>query len=80
MSHTHEGNVYSDGSADYSVRPLYDGIRVTPIHNIIVENVPDDEDDELKEMHSVWRNRIPSPGQWMEPVESFGEDKRRRSV
>ena len=42
-----------------------------PLDQILVENVPDDEDEELKELHSVWRNRIPSPGQWMEPVESF---------
>ena len=42
-----------------------------PLHQIVVENVPDEEDDELREMRSVWRNRTPSPGQWMEPVESF---------
>lgn len=39
----------------------------------IVEDVPDEEDEELRDMHSVWRNRIPSPGQWMEPVETFRE-------
>lgn len=44
-----------------------------PLHEILVENVPDDEDEELREMRSVWRTRIPSPGQWMEPVESFSE-------
>ena len=37
---------------------------------IIVENVPDEEDEELRELHSVWRNRVPSPGEWMEPIES----------
>lgn len=42
-----------------------------PLNEIIVENVPDEEDDELREMKSVWRNRIPGPGQWIEPVESF---------
>jgi len=41
-----------------------------PLNEIIVENVPDEEDEELKEMHSVWRNRVPSPGQWLEPVEA----------
>ena len=38
---------------------------------VVVENVPDEEDDELRELHSIWRNRTPSPGQWMEPIESF---------
>ena len=42
-----------------------------PLHEMIVEDVPDDEDEEIREMRSIWRNRIPSPGQWMEPVESF---------
>merc|ERR1712070_167137 len=37
---------------------------------IIVEDASDSEteDDEYK---SVWRNRRPSPGKWMEPVEDF---------
>jgi len=39
---------------------------------LLVEDVPNDEDEELRDLHSVWRNRAPSPGQWMEPVESFG--------
>lgn len=42
-----------------------------PLQEVIVENVPDDEDDELRDMRSVWRNRVPSLGEWMEPVESF---------
>lgn len=42
-----------------------------PIHMIAVEDVPDEEDEELRELHSVWRNRIPSLGQWIEPVDSF---------
>jgi len=46
--------------------------KQVPLHEIIVETVPNDEDDELREMKSVWRNRIPSPGKWIEPVESFG--------
>jgi len=41
---------------------------------VVVENVPDEEDDELRELRSIWRNRIPSPGQWMEPIESFVAD------
>lgn len=37
---------------------------------VIVEDASDSEyeDDEL---NSVWRNRRPSPGQWMEPVENL---------
>jgi hypothetical protein len=38
---------------------------------ILVEDVPDEEDEELRELRSVWRNRVPSPNQWMEPVESL---------
>ena len=37
----------------------------------VVEDVPDSEDDEFRELHSIWRNRKPSPGAWMEPIESF---------
>lgn len=43
-----------------------------PAHSdIVVETVPNEEDDELRELHSVWRNRRPSPGQWMEPCEYY---------
>ena len=35
---------------------------------IIVEDASDSEYED-EEMNSVWRNRRPSPGQWMEPVE-----------
>lgn len=35
---------------------------------VIVEDASDSEDEE-NELRSVWRNRRPSPGQWMEPVE-----------
>lgn len=38
---------------------------------LVVEDVPIDEDEELRELHSVWRNRAPSPGEWMEPIENF---------
>ena len=41
---------------------------------VIVEDVSEDElleDDELRELRSVWRNRRPSPGLLMEPVEMF---------
>ena len=36
-----------------------------------VEDVSDEEDEELQELRSVWRNRLPSPGQWIEPVDAI---------
>ncbi|KAL7517739.1 hypothetical protein ACHAWX_002635 [Stephanocyclus meneghinianus] len=39
--------------------------------SLVVEDVPIEEDDELRDLHSVWRNRAPSPGQWMEPIDHF---------
>jgi len=44
--------------------------RLKPL-GVEVEDVPDDEDDELRDLHSVWRNRVPSQGQWMEPIDCF---------
>jgi len=35
---------------------------------VIVEDASDDEQDDYL---SVWRNRLPSEGQWMEPVEGY---------
>jgi len=35
---------------------------------VIVEDASDSEDED-NELRSVWRNRRPSPGQWMEPIE-----------
>lgn len=51
-----------------------DNMMTAPIDVITVEDVPDEEDDELRELRSVWRNRVPSPGKWIEPVEvdSYG--------
>ena len=40
----------------------------------LVEDVPVEEDDELKELKSVWRNRRPSPGLLMEPVEALARN------
>jgi hypothetical protein len=45
--------------------------RASSPRSILVEDVPDEEDKELLELRSVWRNRVPSPSQWMEPVESL---------
>jgi len=41
---------------------------------VIVEDVISDSEDE-DEFQSVWRNRRPSPGQWIEPVEDFEDMK-----
>jgi hypothetical protein len=43
----------------------------SPREEFLVEDVPYEEDDELRELRSVWRNRLPSPSQWIEPVESL---------
>lgn len=37
--------------------------------DVVVEDASDDEEE--KELKSIWRNRRPSPGILMEPVESF---------
>eukprot|EP00569_Conticribra_weissflogii_P005555 CAMPEP_0171345494 /NCGR_PEP_ID=MMETSP0878-20121228/21753_1 /TAXON_ID=67004 /ORGANISM="Thalassiosira weissflogii, Strain CCMP1336" /LENGTH=425 /DNA_ID=CAMNT_0011848913 /DNA_START=84 /DNA_END=1361 /DNA_ORIENTATION=- len=42
-----------------------------PPHIIALEDVSDDEDEEILELASVWRNRSPSRGQWIEPDDSF---------
>lgn len=70
-------NTNSDGSPE--CKDFDDGTTDTVLpaqnddqqHEIVVENVDDEEDEELQELRSVWRNRIPSPGQWIEPVETF---------
>ncbi|KAL3769956.1 hypothetical protein ACHAW5_010030 [Stephanodiscus triporus] len=43
----------------------------SPREEFIVEDVPCEEDDELRELRSIWRNRLPSPDQWIEPIESL---------
>jgi len=58
---------FVDGTTDTVLPAQNDG----PQDEIVVENVDDEEDEELRELRSVWRNRIPSPGQWIEPVETF---------
>jgi len=35
---------------------------------VVVEDASDDESDQ-ESLKSVWRNRRPSPGQWMEPID-----------
>lgn len=37
---------------------------------VIVEDASDSEYDD-DDYNSPWRNRIPSPGQWIEPVENY---------
>ena len=59
-SHSHEDHCYD--ALDTHTDPA--------THTEVeVEDVPDEEDEELKELHSISRNRSPSPGQWMEPIE-----------
>lgn len=61
-SHTHKGHVYEDV-------PSSSKQKHGTLNKIIVEDVSDDEDEELRDLHSVFRNKVPSNGQWMEPVE-----------
>lgn len=37
---------------------------------VLVEDASDSERDDDNDLKSIWRNRRPSPGQWMEPVEN----------
>lgn len=36
--------------------------------NVVVEDVSDSESEDDDDWKSIWRNRLPSPGEWMEPV------------
>lgn len=38
--------------------------------SVVVEDASDSEDDD-DDFKSVWRNRRPSPGQWIEPVDAY---------
>lgn len=68
MDHSHEDHFYD--ALDTHPEPATDSVKVqSRLQSVEVEDVPDEEDGELKELHSIWRNRSPSPGQWMEPVE-----------
>ena len=44
------------------------GSTINRNNGVVVETVPNDEDDELRDLLSIWRNRTPGPGQWIEPV------------
>jgi len=67
-SHSHEDHFYD--ALDTHPDPATDSVQLQPrLQSVKVEDVPDEEDEELKELHSIWRNRSPSPGQWMEPIE-----------
>ena len=35
---------------------------------MVVEDVPDDEDEDLQDLMSPIRNQTPSEGEWMEPI------------
>mmetsp|Transcript_11833 Transcript_11833/g.20574 ORF Transcript_11833/g.20574 Transcript_11833/m.20574 type:complete len:269 (-) Transcript_11833:90-896(-) len=54
---------------------FYDALEFLPKghDDIAVEDVSDEEDDcEIRDLRSVQRNRVPSRGQWMEPLEPVG--------
>jgi hypothetical protein len=46
----------------------------------VVEDASPDTEQENEELKSVWRNRRPSPGEWMEPVVSVSAPTTRRSA
>ena len=53
---------------------FYDAFDYLPTpRDIAVEDVSDDEDDEIRDLRSAFRNRAPGKGeQWMEPLEPTG--------
>mmetsp|Transcript_4699 Transcript_4699/g.7261 ORF Transcript_4699/g.7261 Transcript_4699/m.7261 type:complete len:250 (+) Transcript_4699:149-898(+) len=64
----HEDHFYD--ALDTHPDPSTDSVKVQHrLQSVKVEDVSDEEDEELKELHSIWRNKSPSPGQWMEPIE-----------
>ena len=67
----------SDGACDKSTAEeeevFYDALEFLPKQknkddDVTVEDVSDVEDDEIRDLRSVQRNRVPSRG-WMEPLE-----------
>jgi hypothetical protein len=42
---------------------------------LVVEDASDSESDHHDNHKSLWRNRRPSPGQWMEPVQSSSQNE-----
>ena len=70
----------SDGACDKSTAEeeevFYDALEFLPKQknkddDVTVEDVSDVEDDEIRDLRSVQRNRVPSRG-WMEPLELEG--------
>lgn len=48
---------------------FYDALEYIPAqHDVTVEDVSDNEDEEIRDLGSARRNRTPSRGQWMEPI------------
>jgi hypothetical protein len=48
-------------------------------HSVSVEEASDDEDDELLQLRSRERNRVPSVGQWMEPRTDYNSPHLKKS-
>jgi hypothetical protein len=65
----HQNNLFDIGSQKTG-RQIETMIKQT-VSSHEVEDVSDEEDEELQELRSVWRNRLPSPGQWIEPVDAI---------
>jgi len=68
-----ENDAYDDASKctnDYVITDKDQQYSEPEEFDIVVEYASDCEscDDSLR---SIWRNRRPSPGQWMEPVDAF---------
>mmetsp|Transcript_37356 Transcript_37356/g.67175 ORF Transcript_37356/g.67175 Transcript_37356/m.67175 type:complete len:121 (-) Transcript_37356:122-484(-) len=54
---------------------FYDALDFLPmdLDDVAVEDVSDnEEDDEIRDLRSARRNRAPSHGEWMEPLEPVG--------
>ena len=48
---------------------FYDAVEFLPKqHDVAVQDVFDEENDEIRDLRSIQRNRAPGQGQWMEPV------------
>ncbi len=56
---------------------FYDALDSLPgkQNDVAVEDASDDEDDEIRDLRSAHRNRVPSRGQsWMEPTCASKQD------
>lgn len=67
--HTKKSTANKKIDEAFDVDVFYDALESLPEkENVAVEDVSDEEDDEMIDLHSFQRNRVPSTG-WMEPSE-----------